>query len=91
MSNRKSKLKEAINGVRLEFERNVLDAMEQHPDWTYDRVSEHVGVSTAVVQRISTRAGKSRPVGPQPKVKNICNCSGTARNLENLGAEDGGR
>lgn len=86
--NRKSKLKEAINRVRLEFERNVLDALEQHPEWTYDRVSEHVGLSTAVVQRISTRAGISRPVGPRPRMKEN---SSTVSNFENPGAEDGGR
>ena len=73
--NRESKLKEAIKRVRLEFERNVLDALEQHADWTYDRVAQHVGLSTAVVQRISTRAGKSRPVGPRPRVKDRSNCS----------------
>lgn len=89
--NQKSKLKEAMKRVRLEFEKNVLDTLERHDDWTYDRVGEHVGLSTAFVQRTATRAGISRPVGPRPRVKENDNCSCTFSNLENSGAEDGGR
>jgi hypothetical protein len=67
--NRKSRLKEAIRRVREEFEKNVLSTLEQHDDWTYDRVGQHVGLSTAFVQRCASRANISRPVGPRPKLK----------------------
>jgi hypothetical protein len=66
---RKSKLIEALNAVRRDFESAVLREIEAHPEWPYWRVGEHAGVSEATVLKIAQANNISRPAGPRPKIE----------------------
>lgn len=70
-SSRKSRLLEALNAVRQDFETAVLRTMNAHPEWPYWRVGEHAGVSEATVLKIAQANNISRPVGPRPKTGTI--------------------
>jgi hypothetical protein len=63
----KSKLLEALDAVRRDFEAAVLRAIEAHPEWPYRRVGEQVGLSEATVLKIAQNNNISRPAGPRPQ------------------------
>lgn len=67
---RKSRLIEALNAVRRDFETAVLRTVEAHPEWPYWRVGEHAGVSEATVLKIAQANNISRPAGPRPQTVN---------------------
>jgi hypothetical protein len=67
---KKSKLIEALNAVRRDFEAAVLREIEAHPEWPYWRVGEHAGVSEATVLKIAQANNISRPAGPRPQTVN---------------------
>jgi hypothetical protein len=64
---KKSKLLEALQALRQDFEAAVLREIEAHPEWPFWRVGEQVGISEATVQKISKSNNISRPAGPRPK------------------------
>lgn len=64
---RKSKLIEALEAVRRDFEVAVLREIDAHPEWPFWRVAEQLGLSEATVQKISKSHNISRPVGPRPQ------------------------
>jgi hypothetical protein len=68
-TSRKSKLKEALDAVRRDFEAAVMREIEAHPLWPYWRVGEHVGMSEASVLKIAQNNNISHPVGPRPKTE----------------------
>jgi hypothetical protein len=72
MSNklRESRLIEALNVVRRDFETAVLREIEAHPTWPYWRVGEHAGISEASVLKIAQANNISRPAGTRPKAAN---------------------
>jgi hypothetical protein len=69
-TSKKSKLIEALNAVRRDFESAVLREIEAHPEWPYWRVGEHAGVSEATVLKIAQANKISRPAGPRPQTVN---------------------
>jgi hypothetical protein len=69
-TSKKSKLIEALNAVRRDFESAVLREIEAHPEWPYWRVGEHAGVSEATVLKIAQANNISRPAGPRPQTVN---------------------
>jgi hypothetical protein len=66
-NSKKSKLIEALNAVRRDFEIAVLREIEAHPEWPLWRVGEQVGISEATVQKISKSYNLCRPAGPRPQ------------------------
>jgi len=66
-TSKKSKLIEALDAVRRDFETAVLREIEAHPEWPYWRVGEHVGLSEASVLKIAQANNISRPAGPRPQ------------------------
>jgi hypothetical protein len=66
---RKSKLIEALNSVRQDFENAVLREIEAHPESPYWRVAERAGVSEAFVLKSAQAANIRRPAGPRPKTE----------------------
>jgi hypothetical protein len=69
-TSKKSKLLEALDAVRRDFESAVMREIEAHPDWPYWRVGEHVGLSEASVLKIAQNNNISRPAGPRPQTVN---------------------
>ena len=67
---KKSKLLEALDAVRRDFESAVLSEIEARPEWPYWRVGEHVGLSEASVLKIAQNNNISRPAGPRPQTVN---------------------
>lgn len=66
-TSKRSKLIEALDAVRQEFETAVLREIERHPEWPYWRVGEQAGVSEATVLKIAQANDISRQSGPRPK------------------------
>jgi hypothetical protein len=67
---KKSKLLEALQAIREDFEIMVIREIEAHPEWPYWRVGEYAGVSEATVLKIAQKNNISRPAGPRPQTVN---------------------